>query len=340
MKQFVDNTLSLANGNHISKKKSLFRSLTTGTDMEARRTFVRQTVDPTVRPQLRSKVKNSTEIIEFLMQLVSDQSGIPKDKISPTDSLPSYGFDSIAVVRAAQNLSDFLGTSVGAIDIFTASCISELADFLVNLLHKSGPQAANQPRSKLKNSKDIVDFLIQIVSVQTGISKDKISPSDSLPSYGFDSITVVRAAQKLSDDIFTASCIDELANFLENMVLKSQPLLEPDESCLAKDEASVIPMDAISSDLSVFATGTLQLLGLICVRFILLLPAYLASSMYSSMLSSVSLVKSSPLSYLSSLVMAPIAWISYVLFTSLSLFVLGKSFLQPNYVLTPDVELY
>jgi hypothetical protein len=89
MKQFVDNTLSLANGNHISKKKSLFRSLTTGTDMEARRTFVRQTVDPTVRPQLRSKVKNSTEIIEFLMQLVSDQSGIPKDKISPTDSLPS-----------------------------------------------------------------------------------------------------------------------------------------------------------------------------------------------------------------------------------------------------------
>jgi acyl carrier protein len=163
------------------------------------------TVDPTVRPQLRSKVKNSTEIIEFLMQLVSDQSGIPKDKISPTDSLPSYGFDSIAVVRAAQNLSDFLGTSVGAIDIFTASCISELADFLVNLLHKSGPQAANQPRSKLKNSKDIVDFLIQIVSVQTGISKDKISPSDSLPSYGFDSITVVRAAQKLSQQVVLMS---------------------------------------------------------------------------------------------------------------------------------------
>ncbi|GJN27290.1 hypothetical protein PR202_gb15302 [Eleusine coracana subsp. coracana] len=245
----------------------------------------RRIVDPAVRPQLRSKVKNSTEIIEFLTQLVSDQSGVPKDKVSPTDSLPSYGFDSIAVVRAAQKLSDFLGTPVGAIDIFTANCISELADFLVNLVHNSRPQAAPQPRSKLKNSKEIVDFLIQIVSDQTGIPKDKISPTDSLPSYGFDSITVVRAAQKLSDflcipvgaiDIFTASCIAELASLLENLVLKSQPQLEPDESCFTKHESPMISMDDISSDLSVFATGTLQLLGLTYVCFILLLPAYIA----------------------------------------------------------------
>ena len=348
MKQFVDNTLSLANSNHISKKKSLFRSLTTGTGMEIRRPSLKHTVDPTVCPQIRSKVKNSMEIIEFLMQFVSDQTGIPKEKISPTDSLPSYGFDSIAVVRAAQKLSDFLGTPVGAIDIFTASCISELANFLENLVHKSQPQLAPQSRGKVKKSKDIIEFLIQIVSDQTGIPKDKISPTDSLPSYGFDSITVVRVAQKLSDflgipvgaiDIFTASCIDELATFLENLVHKSQPQLEPDESCSAEDENLVI-IDASSSDLSVFATGTLQLLALTYVCFILLLPAYLASSMYMGMLSSVSLVKSPLLSYFSSLVLAPIAWICYALFTSLSLAILGKSFLQPNYVLTPDVSIW
>ncbi|PAN36509.1 hypothetical protein PAHAL_6G288900 [Panicum hallii] len=348
MKQFVDNTLSLANSNHISKRKSLFRSLTTGTGMEIRRPSLKQTVDPTVRPQTRSKVKNFMEIIEFLIQLVSDQTGIPKEKISPTDSLPSYGFDSIAVVRAAQKLSDFLGTPVGAIDIFTASCISELANFLENLVHKSQPQLAPQPIGKVKMSKEIIEFLKQIVSDQTGIPKDKISPTDSLPSYGFDSITVVRAAQKLSDflgipvgaiDIFTASCIDELATFLENLVHKSQPQLEPDVSCSAEDENLVI-IDASSSDLSVFATGTLQLLALTYVCFILLLPAYIASSMYMGMLSSVSLVKLPLLSYLSSLVLAPIAWICYALFTSLSLSILGKSFLQPNYVLTPDVSIW
>ncbi|KAL6652550.1 hypothetical protein ACP70R_011475 [Stipagrostis hirtigluma subsp. patula] len=349
MKQFVDNTLSLANGNHISKKKSLFRSLTTGTGMEARRPFLKQIGDPTIRPQPRSTVKNSMEIIEFLTQIVSDQSGIPKDKISPTDSLPSYGFDSIAVVRAAQKLSDFLGTPVGAIDIFTASCISELANFLENLVRKSQPQLASQPRSNSKKSKEIIEFLTQIVSDQTGIPKDKISPTDSLPSYGFDSIAVVRAAQKLSDflgvpvgaiDIFTASCISELASFLENLAHKSEPQLEPNISCSTEDENLEILIDATSPDLSVFATGVLQFLALTYVCFILLLPAYLASSMYMSMLSSVSLVKSPLLSYLSSLVTAPVAWICYALLTSLSLSILGKSFLQPNYVLTPDVSIW
>ncbi|CAO2184500.1 unnamed protein product [Urochloa humidicola] len=348
MKQFVDNTLSLANSNHISKKRSLFRSLTTGTGMEIRRPSLKQTVDPTVRPQPRSKVKNFTEIIEFLTQLVSDQTGIPKEKISPTDSLPSYGFDSIAVVRAAQKLSDFLGTPVGAIDIFTASCISELANFLENLVQKSQPQLAHKPRGKVKTSKEIIEFLKQIVSDQTGIPKDKISPTDSLPSYGFDSITVVRAAQKLSDflgipvgaiDIFTASCIAELASFLENLVDKSQPQLESDVSCSSEDENLAI-VDASSSDLSVFAIGTLQIVALTYVCFILLLPAYLASSMYMDMLSLVSMVKLSLLSYLSALVLAPIAWMCYALFTSLSLSILGKSFLQPNYVLTPDVSIW
>ncbi|XP_062225911.1 uncharacterized protein LOC133924410 [Phragmites australis] len=346
MKQFVDNTLNLANSNHISKKKSLFRSLTTGTGMESRRPFLEQT---TIHPQPRSKVKNSMEIIEFLTQLVSDQSGIPKDKISPADSLPSYGFDSIAVVRAAQKLSDFLGTPVGAIDIFKASCISELANFLENLMHKLQPQLAPQPRSKVKKSKEIIEFLMQIVSDQTGIPKDKISPTDSLPSYGFDSIAVVRTSQKLSDflgipvgaiDIFTASCIAELASFLENLVHKSQAQLEPDVSCSTEDENLGIPIDATSSDFSVLATGILQLLALTYVCFILLLPAYLASLTYMSMFSSVSLVKSSLLSYLSSLVMAPLAWICYALFTSLSLSILGRSFLQPNYVLTPDVSIW
>ncbi|KAK1621123.1 hypothetical protein QYE76_026640 [Lolium multiflorum] len=72
----------------------------------------------------------------------------------------------------------------------------------------------------------------------------------------------------------------------------------------------------------------------------LLLPAYLASSAYMSMLYPVNLVESSAMKYLSSLVMAPIAWICYVLLTSLSLSILGKSFLQPNYALAPDVSIW
>ncbi|XP_048557931.1 uncharacterized protein LOC125538701 [Triticum urartu] len=344
MKQFVDNSLSLANGNRPSRR-SLFRSLTTGTGMERRRSFLKQTVDPTIHPQSESKVKNSKQITEFLTQLVSDQSGIPKDKISPTGSLPSYGFDSIAVVRAAQKLSDFLGIPVGAIDIFAASCISELASFLENLLSKSQPKLTHHPNSQGKSSREIIEFLTQIVSDQSGIPKDKISPTGSLPSYGFDSIAVVRAAQKLSDflgtpvgaiDIFAASCISELASFLEKLLPKSQPLLPSDVSCSTEDESLV----DVSADFSVLATGILQLLALTYVCFMLLLPAYLASLAYMSVLYPVSLVEASVMTYLGSLVMAPIAWICYVLLTSLSLSILGKSLLQPNYGLTPDVSIW
>uniref|UniRef100_A0A0D3FWZ1 4-coumarate--CoA ligase n=1 Tax=Oryza barthii TaxID=65489 RepID=A0A0D3FWZ1_9ORYZ len=349
MRQFVDNTLSLAKGNHVSKKKGLFRSLTTGTSMESKRSLLRQTVDLTISHWPKSQVKNSNEITEFLTQIVSEHTGISKDKISLTDSLPSYGFDSIAVVRAAQKLSDFLGVPVGAIDIFTASCISELASFLENLVHKSQPQLAPWPKSKVKNSKEIIEFLTKIVSDQTGIPKDKISPTDSLPSYGFDSIAVVQAAQKLSDflgvpvgaiDIFTAGCISELATFLENLAHKSQSQLAPGASCYIEDETQVDPMDAISPEFSVLGTGILQLLALTYVCFVLLLPAYLASSTYMNIFSTVSLVRSPLLSYLSSLVMAPIVWIFYISLTSLSLSILGKSFLQPNYVLIPDVSIW
>ncbi|XP_015691720.2 uncharacterized protein LOC102705529 [Oryza brachyantha] len=348
MRQFVDNTLSLANVNNISKRKGLFRSLTTGTGMEVRRPSLRQTADLTISPRPKTQVKKSSEITEFLTLIVSEQTGIPKDKISPTDSLPSYGFDSIAVVRAAQKLSDFLGVPVGAIDIFTASCISDLSNFLENLVHKSQPQLAPWPKSNVKNSREIIEFLTYIVSDHTGIPKDKISPTDSLPSYGFDSIAVVQAAQKLSDfldvpvgaiDIFTASCISELAAFLENLAHKSQShtQLAPDASCFIEDETQVVPMDAISPEFSILATGVLQLLALTYVCFMLLLPAYLASSAYISIFST---VKSPLLSYLSSLVMAPIAWIFYISLTSLSLSILGKSFLQPNYVLIPDVSIW
>lgn len=132
LKQFIDGTLNIV-PEPIIRKKFLTRSFTTGTCREGK----------TPRPQLVSspiqtptKV-NIKEIVEFLKGLVSEQTGIPINDISTTENLVSYGLDSIGVVRAAQKLSDFLGLPVGAVDIFTATCIAELAHFSENLLLKS-----------------------------------------------------------------------------------------------------------------------------------------------------------------------------------------------------------
>ncbi|KAI5386492.1 hypothetical protein KIW84_072866 [Lathyrus oleraceus] len=48
--------------------------------------------------------------------------------------MSTYGIDSIGVVKATQKLSDFLGVPVAAINVFSASCIQELANFSENLL--------------------------------------------------------------------------------------------------------------------------------------------------------------------------------------------------------------
>lgn len=132
LKQFIDGTLNVV-PEPIIRKKHLMRSFTTGTCREGK----------TPRPQLVSspipaptKV-NTKEIVEFLKGLVSEQTGIPIKDISSTENLVSYGIDSIGVVRAAQKLSDFLGVPVGAVDIFTATCIEELASFSKNILLKS-----------------------------------------------------------------------------------------------------------------------------------------------------------------------------------------------------------
>ncbi|RZC83134.1 hypothetical protein C5167_045919 [Papaver somniferum] len=142
LKQFRDGTLNLAT-EPISVKRTLMRSFTTGSCREGK----------TPRPQLSSTpISQNTklskqEIIHFLQKLVSEQTGISIEKISATEGLVSYGIDSIGVVRAAQKLSDFLGVPVGAVDIFTATCIDDLARFSENLLHKSQQQSVSAAAS-------------------------------------------------------------------------------------------------------------------------------------------------------------------------------------------------
>ncbi|KAI3869382.1 hypothetical protein MKW92_034984 [Papaver armeniacum] len=157
LKQFKDGTLNLVT-EPISVRKTLMRSFTTGSCREGK----------TPRPQLSSTPispnarKGKQEIIHFLQKLVSEQTGISIEKISATEGLVSYGIDSIGVVRAAQKLSDFLGVPVGAVDIFTATCIDDLAKFSENLLHKSQQQsmsaaASHHPEIEMHSDKPEIE---------------------------------------------------------------------------------------------------------------------------------------------------------------------------------------
>ncbi|KAJ4724177.1 AMP-dependent synthetase/ligase [Melia azedarach] len=157
LKQFVDGSLNVVLEPIFSKRK-LVRSFTTGTCKEGK----------TPRSQLMSSPvpslkKSNKDIVEFLKGLVSEQTGIPVTKISATDSLVSHGIDSIGVVRAAQKLSDFLGVSVGAVDIFTATCIEDLANFSENLIMKSQPELmTTSSSSSLETEMEYAEFEMEV----------------------------------------------------------------------------------------------------------------------------------------------------------------------------------
>ncbi|KAJ4845220.1 hypothetical protein Tsubulata_012395 [Turnera subulata] len=137
LKQFADGTLNTV-PDPVPKKRTLSRSHTTGSCKDRIATQPQLASSPSPSPKLSNK-----EIVEFLRGLVSEQTGIPIKNISTTENLVSYGIDSIGVVRAAQKLSDFLGVPVGAVDIFTATCIADLASFSESLVMKSQPQVMN-----------------------------------------------------------------------------------------------------------------------------------------------------------------------------------------------------
>ncbi|XP_076948078.1 uncharacterized protein LOC143620230 [Bidens hawaiensis] len=113
-----------------------------------------------------SGIISKEDIINFLKKLLSDQTGISIASISVTESLVNYGVDSIGVVRAAQKLSGFLGTPVGAIDIFTATCIDDLADFAEDLLRKSFPDSTRSSPDIPHKKTVSVKFPLNVSSIR------------------------------------------------------------------------------------------------------------------------------------------------------------------------------
>ncbi|KAM1805985.1 hypothetical protein ACFX11_029181 [Malus domestica] len=208
------------------------------------------------------------------------------------------------------------------------------------------------PSPKISN-KDIVDFLKRLVSEQTGISINKISNTESLVSYGIDSIGVVRAAKKLSDflgvpvgavDIFTATCIADLASFSENLVMNSQPQLSttPSNVPLLETETDSAELVMELPESHHLVIWSFQLLALIYVAFMLSIPAYLSVSAFMNCVSAThALVEGIPyLDYLTLLTFAPLAWMFCILSTCVSIGFLGNSFLKPNYALNPEVSIW
>lgn len=205
------------------------------------------------------------------------------------------------------------------------------------------------------NKRDIINFLMELLSEMTGTSTVEMSATESLVSYGIDSIGVVRAAQKLSDflgvsvgaiDIFTATCIDDLANFAENLLKKSRPqsVASSTHSTETKSKSKSKSTSAIlkASPTHKLGIWLFQLIALAYVSFLLIFPAYLSVSTFTHWIYAGHNPMHTSLyfGYLISLACAPLAWILCIFFTSIAIGFFGSPYLQPNYALFPEMSIW
>ncbi|XP_023742156.3 uncharacterized protein LOC111890232 isoform X1 [Lactuca sativa] len=211
-----------------------------------------------------------------------------------------------------------------------------------SLIQSNTPKVIKEDVSVI-SKKEIVNFLKKLLSDQTGIQTGNILETESLVSYGIDSIGVVRAAQKLSSflgipvgaiDIFTATCIDDLADFAEDLVRKSCAESAHPESNLLEYKTRSVKPSIKPSSIHKFGIWVSHLFGLVYILFLLTIPIYLSVSAF------ISLIHETQFGYLFSLACAPLVWMFYMSTSCVTISLFGNSFLQPNYGLTPDTSMW
>ncbi|CAM6097433.1 unnamed protein product [Calypogeia fissa] len=147
LKRFSEGTLSSVKG---SANLSMIRATAT---LHRRSTQI--TAGPYHSPAqvaASSGAKSKEEITSFLIQLVVEMTGLSKARINITESFESYSIDSQGTVAAASKLSEFLGTHISAIQIYTTGCISELADFCEDVVKKIDSKVGGKQLSAPANN--------------------------------------------------------------------------------------------------------------------------------------------------------------------------------------------
>lgn len=124
--------------------------------------------------------------------------------------------------------------------------------------------------------------------------------------------------------------------------MKSQPQLMTDSSFTPEPETDFDEFDLEVSKARQCGIWIFQLLALVYVSVMLILPAYLSVSAFTTLVSAPqTLLDERPwLNYMFSLTFAPLAWILCIFATCISITIFGNSFLRPNYTLNPEVSIW
>ncbi|CAM6111386.1 unnamed protein product [Calypogeia fissa] len=220
-----------------------------------------------------NSTKTKEEITSFLIQLVVEMTGLSKSQIKIVDSFENFSIDSKGTVAAASKLSEYLGTHVSAIQIYTTGCISELADLCEDLVKKLNSRVDGKVVSSTTSS--VVKSLDHTTTLTLpSSSKQAMSGMEQAP------ITNTHQVEYEDD-------VDEISG------AQLADALEP-------------------SPTRMMAITALQVLGILYMGALLITPAIYIYENLTEIIAPGDLRTSLPRIVLLSTVLVPLAWILYI----------------------------
>ncbi|WP_459480611.1 amino acid adenylation domain-containing protein [Clostridium saccharoperbutylacetonicum] len=166
-------------------------------------------------------------LIYDLTEMVSDISDINKENLSIVEDISNYGFDSVVTIEFAEKLSIkynieitpalFFELKTVSIKNLGGHLIKKFRDDLIKFYNNEEKKDdfiskidknVNQEEEIIKDSikqidekellKSLIYDLTEMVSCISDINKEKLSITEDISNYGFDSVVIIEFAEKLS----------------------------------------------------------------------------------------------------------------------------------------------
>ncbi|MCP4137976.1 MAG: SDR family NAD(P)-dependent oxidoreductase, partial [bacterium] len=182
---------------------------------------------------------------EYLLDLFSRVTKISKSRLNPKDELEKYGIDSLMIMNLSRQMEKDFGKIPKTL-FFEYTNIHDLAGYLLENFNDqlltvlqggrppvekstpSTPPLVKQPReaAPITDDKELLqkteEYLLDLFSRVTKISKSRLNPKDELEKYGIDSLMIMNLSKQMEKDFeklpktlfFEYTNIHDLANYL------------------------------------------------------------------------------------------------------------------------------
>ncbi|HHL31259.1 MAG TPA: DUF2156 domain-containing protein, partial [Oceanospirillales bacterium] len=193
---------------------------------------------PTLTTEAENDNALATATIDFLAQMIADETRRDRDSIAENSTFDSFGIDSFLAMRMTKKLEKIVGSvsktvffEHNTLESLSAYLIAEHGDALaqsfkledqadvkVTKVVQTATQASNDKALQVAT----IDYLAEMIATETRRDKDSIAADSGFETFGIDSFLAMRMTKKLEKLVgsvsktvfFEHSTLDSLSAYL------------------------------------------------------------------------------------------------------------------------------